>query len=288
LQKISEKIKPDQDKEAFSLTLAEIAFLKLYLSKTEECKELMDKTAAILDSITGADAFVYSSYYKVSLTYYKVKVAPTEFYKNSLFYLIYTPLEEIPLAEQQALAFDMGLAALVSTDIYNFGELLAHPILKSLEGTKSAWLKTVLFAFNAGDIAKYESHLNTYNAEFQAQPALKQNLSLLREKVAILALIELAFVKTSGERSIPFKVVAEATKLRVDEVELLLMKAMSLKLIKGIIDEVASTVTITWVQPRVLDLQQVGKMKERVGQWIGSVQEVLTFMQNSTAPELLT
>ena len=35
------------------------------------------------------------------------------------------------------------------------------------------------------------------------------------------------------------------------------MKALSLGLVKGFIDEIDQKVSLTWVQPRVLDLQQV-------------------------------
>lgn len=70
------------------------------------------------------------------------------------------------------------------------------------------------------------------------------------------------------------------------KVELLVMKALSLKLIKGIIDEVNQTVTVTWVQPRVLDINQVAKMKERMQTWIDSTKQVLSFVEGSTAPEL--
>lgn len=41
------------------------------------------------------------------------------------------------------------------------------------------------------------------------------------------------------------------------KVELLVMKALSVGLVKGSIDEVDKRVHMTWVQPRVLDLQQV-------------------------------
>lgn len=66
------------------------------------------------------------------------------------------------------------------------------------------------------------------------------------------------------------------------------MKALSLKLIRGSIDQVNETVSIWWVQPRVLDLGQIGKMKERLGNWIGSVNQLETFMQNETDTELLS
>lgn len=35
------------------------------------------------------------------------------------------------------------------------------------------------------------------------------------------------------------------------------MKAMSLQLVRGVIDQVAASVRFTWVQPRVLDRAQV-------------------------------
>lgn len=41
------------------------------------------------------------------------------------------------------------------------------------------------------------------------------------------------------------------------------MKALSVGLIKGNIDEVDQKVQMTWVQPRVLDLQQVSQPPSR-------------------------
>lgn len=41
------------------------------------------------------------------------------------------------------------------------------------------------------------------------------------------------------------------------QVEMLVMKALSAGLVKGSIDEVDHKVHMTWVQPRVMDLQQV-------------------------------
>lgn len=52
--------------------------------------------------------------------------------------------------------------------------------------------------------------------------------------------------------------VSDAPDVSLPQVELLVMKALSVGLIKGNIDEVDQKVQMTWVQPRVLDLQQVG------------------------------
>lgn len=52
------------------------------------------------------------------------------------------------------------------------------------------------------------------------------------------------------------------------QVELLVMKALSVGLVKGSIDEVDKRVHMTWVQPRVLDLQQVKGLGPMVHLWV--------------------
>ena len=58
------------------------------------------------------------------------------------------------MAPEEALeiSFDLGIAALVGEGLYNFGELLEHPVVATLETTHFAWLAHLLRAFNAGDI----------------------------------------------------------------------------------------------------------------------------------------
>jgi len=45
------------------------------------------------------------------------------------------------------------------------------------------------------------------------------------------------------------------------------MRAMSLGIIKGKIDEIAQTVIITWVQPRVLDKPQIEMLSGQLESW---------------------
>ena len=65
------------------------------------------------------------------------------------------------------------------------------------------------------------------------------------------------------------------------------MKALSQGLVKGRIDEVEQSVMLTWVQPRVLDRQQVERMTLKIESWCQSVQSMELMIDNK-AGEILT
>ena len=87
-----------------------------------------------------------------------------------------------------------------------------------------------------------------------------------------MSLIDLVFRLPSSSRvSIPFSRIATETQLPVEEVEYLIMKALSLDLIKGDIDQVDQKARITWVQPRVLGKDQIDGLRERLDEWSNKV-----------------
>ena len=53
-----------------------------------------------------------------------------------------------------------------------------------------------------------------------------------------MAFLDLIFRKEKSDTTLSFSEIAQITQVDVDDVELLLMKSMSLGLIKGIIDQV--------------------------------------------------
>ena len=55
-----------------------------------------------------------------------------------------TELSDLSKEDQQSHAFHLSLAALLGKGIYNFGELLAHPVLQTLNGTPNEWLINLL------------------------------------------------------------------------------------------------------------------------------------------------
>jgi len=57
-------------------------------------------------------------------------------------------------------------------------------------------------------------------------------------------------------------------------------------LIEGIIDQVEGTVHVSWVQPRVLGIQQIKSLRDRLDGWIGKVHTALLSIEAET-PDLI-
>ncbi|XP_068326117.1 26S proteasome non-ATPase regulatory subunit 13 homolog B [Pyrus communis] len=264
----------------------QIAIFKLEQQDQKECKRLLEDGKTTLDSMTDIDPSVYASYYWVSSQYHKFRQEFAEFYKSALLYLAYTSVESLSESFKLDLAFDLSLSALLGDNIYNFGELLAHPIIKSLLGTKVEWLYYILQAFNSGDLVRYQELCRVHNAALRAQPALVENEKKLLEKINILCLMEIIFSRPSEDRTIPLSIIAERTKLSVEDVEHLLVKSLSVHLIEGIIDQVEETVHVSWVQPRVLGIPQIQSLRDRLDGWLDKVHTALLSIEAET-PDLV-
>jgi len=286
LEDIAKKVKAEV--QAHVLVLSVIADIRLQQRNLEQAKKTLEVAKEEVEKTAGIDSDVHASYYRVWANYYKTQNQAIEFYNHALKYLAYAQLDNIARKEQLELAFDLGIAALIGDSIYNFGELLGHDIVKALEDSPVAWLVQLLRVFNSGDVAGYEALIHKYQGDLSQQPGLVANQKLLNDKIAILALMELAFKRPSDQRTISFHDVAAASKVPTDQAEHLIMKALSLKLVKGTIDELDKTVTITWVQPRVLDIHQIAGMKDRLGAWTQKVQSTLVFMESAIAPEIFS
>jgi 26S proteasome regulatory subunit N9 len=264
----------------------QIAAFKLQGGEQQECKKYLEEGKAMLESMTDVDPSVHASVHWGCSQYHKSRQEFAEFYKSALLYLAYTSVDTLSDDFKLDLSFDLSLAALLGDNIYNFGELLAHPIVKSLMGTSVEWLYFILQAFNAGDLAKYQELCHNYKAALTAQPALVENEKKLWEKINILCLMELIFSRPSEERTIPLSLIAEKTKLSMDDVEHLLIKSLSVHLIEGVIDQVDGTVRVSWVQPRVLGIPQITALKDRLDNWLQKVHTTLLAVEAET-PDLV-
>lgn len=276
LSSLSEKVNTPTTKDAYVYASIETARVKMLCGDLESSFELLNKSSKILDELDSVDPIIYASFYRVNADYYKSKADYGLFYRNSLLYLACIELSSLSIREQQQRAYDLSIAALLGDTIYNFGELLLHPILDTLSGTEHEWLRQLLFVFNSGNILKFESLMG----HFLKQPLLQSSIAFLRQKICLTTLIEAVFRRSPHDRILKFSTIANETHLPEHEIEYLVMKALSLDLIRGSIDQVDEIVRITWVHPRVLDRNQIDVMKKRLEDWHKSTHQLETFITN--------
>lgn len=261
ISKMKEKVR--HDREAAILCNILSGQLKLAHNDLKGVKEILEESNALIDEMTGITA-IHARFYQLSSDYYQIIGNHCEYYHDALRYLGCAQINDEDEETRAKRAFTLALAALLGESIFNFGELLQHTIIESLK-EENAWIIDLLYAFNSGDLAKYESLRSSWNK----QPDLASHEIQLRQKISLLCLMEMTFKSSNGV--LTFDDIAAQTQLPINEIELLIMKALSLGLVKGTIDQVDAKVHLSWVQPRVLDKKQISSMRCKLDTWFNDV-----------------
>lgn len=294
LQGVVTKLQERKDETATAAQTHSILYVKmqqasLYLRAGDErkCKELVEAGVAELANLEDVDASVHAAVHYANSLYHKVRQNFAEFYSSCMSYISYITTDALPDDSCLGLAVDLSLAALLGDGVYGIAELINHPVLRYLKGTPSAWLVEMVQVFQEGDLHAYDKLCATHAAALNGQPLLVAHAAKLREKITIMCLMSLLFSLPAEERCVSLSLIAERTKLDIAGVERLLMKALSAKLIKGSIDQVAGTVTVTWVQPRALTQSQARALRDRLDQWIGKLEGTLNAIPEARAQDVL-
>ena len=159
-----------------------------------------------------------------------------------------------PRAGARALQPAMALTSRTGTrDRASRGRQLAHDILRALDGTEHAWLVSLLLAFSSGDLDAFQALYTQLMQQVTAtalmfssvcvdvwpnardahvrpergaprtpgrlpQPDLAAREAFLRQKISLMALVELVFRREAGDRRISFDTIAQHIRLPRDEV----------------------------------------------------------------------
>uniref|UniRef100_A0A2K5XEK7 26S proteasome non-ATPase regulatory subunit 13 n=1 Tax=Mandrillus leucophaeus TaxID=9568 RepID=A0A2K5XEK7_MANLE len=253
LEKTREKVKSSD--EAVILCKTAIGALKLNIGDLQVTKETIEDVEEMLNNLPGVTS-VHSRFYDLSSKYYQTVGNHASYYKDALRFLGCVDIKDLPLM---------------------------HPVLESLRNTDRQWLIDTLYAFNSGNVERFQ----TLKTAWGQQPDLAANEAQLLRKIQLLCLMEMTFTRPANHRQLTFEEIAKSAKITVNEVELLVMKALSVGLVKGSIDEVDRRVHMTWVQPRVLDLQQIKGMKDRLEFWCTDVKSMEMLVEHQ-AHDILT
>mmetsp|Transcript_11938 Transcript_11938/g.19792 ORF Transcript_11938/g.19792 Transcript_11938/m.19792 type:complete len:408 (-) Transcript_11938:215-1438(-) len=244
--------------------------------------DALKKNASKLQEMTvdTSTTMVHSAHYECSMKYRKAVGPPEAFFTEALAYLNYTPLDQ--MENPHALAMDTCLAALTGEGVFHFGQVVTTPILSALEGTPEAWLMEFMHCMAKGDVVLFQNLSGQYATQIQSQPALVARAPAVKEKITLLALVNMVFERPSGERTLTFQDVADRIHVPIDQVELVVMRALSLKLMEGCLDQVSQTIEVTWVMPRVLTQDQLQDLSNKFGAWAVKVSKTADYMGEHT------
>jgi 26S proteasome regulatory subunit N9 len=67
----------------------------------------------------------------------------------------------------------------------------------------------------------------------------------------------------------------------VEQVEMMVMKAMALGLTKGLIDQLNEEVTISWIAPKVLESERIRVMLGKFEEWDQGVEKVYNMVKGN-------
>lgn len=280
-----ESLKPKVKHNKMASVLCSIIIGEQSQKKNDKAtvQRLLEELSSEIDDVDGVTP-VHARYYLFASNHYQNMGDHCKYYRNSLRYLgclsDTDATFKVPQPVHQDRAFTMALAALLGDEIFNFGELLQHPIINCIEPSKR-WVVDLLGAFNSGDLAAYEA----LQPQWSTQPDLVTHALDLRKKIALMCLMEMTF--KSHDSILTFEQIATTARVELADVEMLVMRALSLGLVKGNIDQVDGRVHLWWVQPRVLNRAQIVSLRSRLDTLCKDVKAMEGLLENK-AQEIIS
>ncbi|CAN3364204.1 26S proteasome regulatory subunit Rpn9p [Diutina catenulata] len=265
--------------DAVNFVDLQLARFWLHTGDVARAEAVLDRLAAKFDAVgtvsgsAAADANqkVAAAYFHTKYQLYKSQHNYNDTYRNGLLYLSSVDPSTVSAAARLELCYDLSMAALLGDKIYNFGELVLHDILGEIKDNQYAWLYQLIHTLNAGDKPQFLKHLETGASQ---SPQLAAAHGFLVEKITIMSLLEL--ISRHSAKVLTFKEIGEFTGTEPDQVELLIIKCLSLDLIKGSINQIDGILHVTWLQPRILNLDQVKGLYNHLIAWDQSVEKLAT------------
>lgn len=259
-------------------------FCYLQLNRLYDLEDLLSNLKKEFDQKSEIDSIVYSNFYKLSTYFYDKKANYDEFYLNAFQYLAYE--KNIEKDEKLALCFNMCIASLIGEKMFDFAELIEKDFFKMMIGTQYDWIYNLILSFNSAKVDQFISMLDTYADQINNNSVLKNHVDFLKKKIRIAALLDLVFQKNKNERTLTFNEICDTCLIEVEKIEYILIKSLSLQLIKGYIDQVEKKIVINWIQPKYLDKDKLSVLHGRFDNWIGRAHMMLNQFENSAAPLL--
>lgn len=290
--KLQHNVKTAQDEQEFQNLVSRnelVIYADLQLARYHLILDQLPAAQDILDTLSphfGANAShafesskVNAAFYLASCDLYKITHNYNQFYRSGLLYLSAID-NQLPATSRVSLCYELCIAALLGSKIYNFGELVLHEIMGSISDPHSEyfWLYSLIQHLNSGNLQEFKNWMAKAVAQ---SPLLANHERFLFQKITLMALLELVSTQAMASRQLGFAQILEFTGVPIDDVEQLVIKGFSLGLVQGSINQIEGTVSVTWLQPRILNLDQVNVLYTHLQKWDTQVDDLVQLVHKS-------
>ncbi|KAH0791906.1 PCI domain containing protein [Histomonas meleagridis] len=277
LNQVLDNKRLDQYPEPRDLIILRIIELHTKNSNFESALQLLNEVEKRIGESTAL--VVRSSFHKTQANLDKARGDFDAFYEHAFLYLSTSKSTNDPI-----LAYDMCVAALFSSNICSFGELASHPILNSLKGGENQWLYDLIMLLDRGDSSIIPEFEEKFAPIISQTEPFSGYLTTIQQKLALAVFLQIIFKQPFDSRVFTFDEITEGCHLRKDQVELLVMKALSSEIIKGVIDEVEEKITVTWCKPKALSKERLEHLKKEIDKWINIVHKQRLALESRAQP----
>ena len=241
-----------------SLSIANVLTLK---GEFEQALKLLNEIEQKVTEATPLE--VRSSFHKSQALLDKARADFDAFYQHALLFLSTSREYNNP-----DLALDLCMAALFSHGVCSFGELAAHHILDSLKEGKYQWLRELILLLDRGNPESIMEFNEKFLPIIKREPPFSDYVETIQTKLALSVFLQVIFSRPFENRTFDFDEVAQACNIPKDQVELLVLRALSAEIIKGNIDEVEQKIVVTWCKPKALGKERLMHLKNQIDNWI--------------------
>ena len=214
--------------------------------------------------------------YRVEASLDKARGDNDSFYKHGLLYL-----STLKKYDDVVLAYDLCAAALMSRNVCSFGELASHPLLQILKDSENKWIYDLIILLDNGTPEIFDEFNKRFLPIIESKPQFVNHTEIIKFKVTLAILLQLIFSRPFESRIFTFDEIYKTCQIPKNQVEIVVLKALSSEIIKGFIDEVDERIVVTWCKPKALSTLRLQHLKDQIDRWIEKVhdQKVLLEIQ---------
>lgn len=226
------------------------------------------------------------AYYQALLKLNQYNSEFNEYYYNSLLFIsCYQKLKEDKYFSNDEylnnvfvwknFRLNLLLATLLADKIYHFNEVLDNNWLRNTKfannNESDYQSEQILNEIISTDLVEnnslnFESNINKLKTKYPK--ILDENrLLFLKQKKSLVNLVNLIFNENINKKVLTFEEISRSISVSTCDIELLLMKAMSLNLMKGKIDQINQLIKINWIQPRVMTKKEIEVLQKNLINW---------------------